>query len=114
MSDTNKINYLNFTGCNQQNRYSRALNPEYVKIDERSFTDNLVYSLGLSKLLNYYNFQNRPDGDWSEFLTDEAVILAAISFIKPAEFEDKFKKNVTKAISFHKSDKKLKYLKVCF
>lgn len=114
MSDTNKINYLNFTGCNQQSRYSKALNPEYVKIDERSFTDNLVYSLGLSKLINYYNFQNLPDGDWSEFLTDEAVILAAISFIKPVEFEDKFKKNVAKAISFHKADKKLKYLKICF
>ncbi|PLX24265.1 MAG: hypothetical protein C0599_02580 [Salinivirgaceae bacterium] len=114
MSETDKINYLNFTGCSQQNRYSRALDTEYVKIDERSFTDNLVYSLGLSKLLNYYNIHNRPDGDWSEFLTDEAVILSAISFIKPAEFEDKFKRNVYKSISFIKPDKKLKYLRVCF
>jgi hypothetical protein len=114
MSKTDKINYLNYTGCSQQGRYSPALDSEYIKIDERSFTDNLVYSLGLSKLLNYYNLQNRPDGDWSEFLTDEAVILAAISFIKPAEFEDKFKKNVYKAISFNKPHKKLKYLKVCF
>jgi hypothetical protein len=114
MSELNKINYLNYTGCSQQNRYSRALNPDYIKIDERSFTDNLVYSLGLSKLLNYYDLQNLPDGDWSEFLTDEAVILAAISFIKPADFEAKFKNNVSKAISFHKPDKKLKYLKFCF
>lgn len=114
MSKTDRINYLNFTGCNQQGRYSRALDPEYIKIDERSFEDNLVYSLGLSKLLYYYNLQNRPEGDWSEFLTDEAVILAAISFINPGEFEDKFKRNVYKAISFNKSDKKLKYLRVCF
>jgi len=109
-----KINYLNFTGCTQEQRYSKALEKEYVKIDEHSFKDNLVYSLGLSKLINYYNFDNKPDGDWSDFLTDEAAILAAVSFIKPSEFEEKFKKLVNKSIQFNNKNKKLKYLKECF
>ncbi|MBI9052306.1 MAG: hypothetical protein JEY96_00720 [Bacteroidales bacterium] len=114
MDQKDKINYFNFTGCSQEQRYSKALEPEYVKIDEHGFIDNLVYSLGLSKLFNYYNFENKPDGDWSEFLTDEALILAAISFIKPAEIEEKFKKFVNKSISFNNKEKKLKYLKECF
>ncbi len=114
MEQKDKINYFNFTGCTQKGRYSKALNPEYVQIDEHSFTDNLVYALGLSKLIRYYDLNNNPDGDWSAFLTDEAVILAAISFIKPAEFEEKFKKLSHKAASFNNSDKKIKYLKRCF
>src|SRR6056297_801016 len=114
MDPKDKINYFNFTGCSQDGRYSKALEKGYVKIDEHSFIDNLVYSLGLSKLINFYNLDNKPEGDWSEILTDEAVILAAISFIKPAELEDKFKKYIHKAISFNKPEKKLKYLKACF
>ena len=114
MSKNEKINYFNFTGCSQEQRYFKALNPEYIKIDEHSFTDNLVYSLGLSKLINYYNFQNKPDGNWSDFLTDEAVILSAISFIKPSEIEEKFKKLIYKSASFNHVDKKAKYLKRCF
>ncbi len=114
MDQKEKINYFNFTGCSQDERYSKALTPEYVKIDEHNFIDNLVYSLGLSKLINYYNFENKPDGDWSDFLTDEALILAAISFIKPAELEEKFKKYVNKSISFNNPAKKLKYLNECF
>lgn len=114
MDPKDKINYFNFTGCSQEGRYSKALEKGYVKIDEHSFIDNLVYSLGLSKLINFYNLDNKPEGDWSDILTDEAVILAAISFIKPAELEDKFKKYIHKAISFNKPEKKLKYLKACF
>ncbi len=114
MEQKEKINYFNFTGCTQKGRYSKALNPEYVKIDEHNFTDNLVYALGLSKLIRYYDLDNNHDGDWSAFLTDEAVILAAISFIKPSEFEEKFKKLSHKAISFNNPAKKIKYLKRCF
>jgi hypothetical protein len=114
MNQKEKINYFNFTGCTQDQRYSKALESGYVKIDERSFTDNLVYSLGLSKLFNYYNHENKPAGDWSEFLTDEAVILAAISFIKPAELEEEFKKMAHRAVIFNNPVKKLKYLEKCF
>ena len=114
MNQKEKINYFNFTGCTQDQRYSKALESGYVKIDERSFTDNLVYSLGLSKLFNYYNHENKPAGDWSEFLTDEAVILAAISFIEPAELEEEFKKMAHKAVIFNNPEKKLKYLEKCF
>lgn len=114
MNQKEKINYFNFTGCSQEQRYPKALKPEYVKIDEHDFIDNLVYSLGLSKMINYYNLENKKDGDWSDFLTDEAVILAAISFIKPAELEEKFKKYVNKSISFNKIEKKKLYLTRCF
>lgn len=114
MEKKESINYFNFTGCSQNGRYARELDQNYISIDEHSFTDNLVYSFGLSKLINYYNLENKADGDWSDFLRDEAVILAAISFIQPAEFEEKFKKLIFRASSFKKREKKLKYIKAAF
>lgn len=114
MEQNEKINYFNFTGCSQKGRYSKELEPAYIQIDEQTFIDKLVYAFGLSKLINHYGSDNQPDGDWSDFLRDEAVILAAISFIKPAEFESEFKRYIHQSLIFKKSDKKLKYLKASF
>lgn len=114
MHQKENMNYFNFTGCSQKGRFSKELEPDYISLDEHSFIDNLVYSFGLSKLINYYNLENKPEGDWSDFLRDEAVILAAISYIKPAELEQKFKKFVNRAVTFNKLEKKKKYLKESF
>ena len=114
MDQKENINYFNFAGCSQKGRFSKELEPDYISIDEHSYIDNLVYSFGLSKLINYYNLENKPEGDWSDFLRDEAVILAAISYIKPAELEQKFKKFVNRAVAFNKLEKKKKYLKESF
>ncbi|MFA0964169.1 baseplate J/gp47 family protein [Roseivirga sp. BDSF3-8] len=101
-------------GTNQDNRQLKALNLDYVKVDERSFEDLLVFSWSFSRLLNYYNGENQPDGDWSHFLTDEAVILASIIDADPLVPEKRFKDNLQKTILFLKPAKKIKYLKKCF
>lgn len=114
MEQKEKKDSFNFTGCSQKGRYSKELEPTYIQIDEQSFIDKLVYAFGLSKLITHYGLNNKPDGDWSDFLRDEAVILAAISFIKPADFETQFKKHVHQALTFKTTEKKLKYLKASF
>lgn len=114
--DPNKRNnrFLNFTGSKQENRYSKELHEEYVKIDEKSFADNLVYAYGLSKLFNFHNSEDKLEGDWSSFLIDEAVVLAAITFIDPAEIENRFKSNNQKVFALNSLVKKQVYLGKCF
>jgi hypothetical protein len=103
----------NFQGSVQQNRYAEALGKDYVKIDEMSFKDKLVYILGISKMVNFYDTSNTPDGDWSDMLTDEAVILAAITFFDPSQFENRFKSYSYKTTIFNNLQKKKTYLLKC-
>ncbi|MGB3180930.1 MAG: baseplate J/gp47 family protein [Cyclobacteriaceae bacterium] len=110
----NNTNFNIKIGTNQDSRQLRALDLEYVKVDERSFEDLLVFSWSFSRLLNYYNSENQQDGDWSHFLTDEAVILASIIDADPLTPEKRFKDNLQKSILFLKPAKKIKYLKKCF
>lgn len=109
-----KDRYLNFSGCSQELRHSKALSEGYVQIDEKDYNKNLVYAYGLSKLVNYFDSNGEVDGDWSEFLIDEAVVLAAISFVKPAEIESKFKTNYQKTLSFNSFQKKQAYVSKTF
>ena len=102
------------SGTSQENRFLKALDFDYVKIDERSFEDLLVFAYGFSKLINFYNPQGQIDGDWSEFLNDETVILATIIDSNPTEIEIRFKNNLQKANLFLNKKKKLVYLKKCF
>lgn len=102
--------YLNFSGCSQKARFSEALKEGYVQLDEKGYKENLAYAYGLSKLINYINLDKKIDGDWSEFLIDEAIVLAAISFVKPTEIETVFKTNYQKTITFNSLIKKQDYL----
>ena len=45
-----------------------ALDPEYVRIDERSYKDLLLFAQQYARELRYYNGDNQPRGDWSAFL----------------------------------------------
>ena len=102
------------SGTSQENRFLKALDFDYVKIDERSFEDLLVFAYGFSKLINFYNPQGQVDGDWSDFLNDETVILATIIDSNPTEIEIRFKNNLQKANLFLNKKKKLTYLQKCF
>ncbi len=110
----NKFIRLTSAGTSQESRAFPALDFNYVKIDERSFEDLLVFSSGFSRLINFYNLKNKVEGDWSEFLTDETVILAAIIDSNPSGIEISFKNNLNKAILFKRPEKKFFYFKKCF
>jgi hypothetical protein len=103
-----------FNGTSQDGRQLKALDFDYVKIDERSFEDLLVFATGFSRLINYYNTNNQVEGDWSDFLNDETIILATMIDSDPGKIEIVFKNNLYKAGLFSRPEKKIAYLQKCF
>ena len=108
------IPYLSeISSTTQENRYFEALSEGYVSIDEKTLEDHLIFTYGLSKLLNYYNLKNEVEGDWSNFLVDELVVLATIAHYDPLQIEKNFNKHSSRARLFKGKEKKLKYFKRC-
>lgn len=67
-------------GVSQTERKLEALLPSYVKIDERSKEDLLLFLSDLSAQFNYFNFQHEIEGDWKEFIqADVLIMIIAIS-----------------------------------
>lgn len=97
----------------QKRRFLDALDFDYVKIDERTTEDLLLFTYGLSKLIHFYNLHNQTDGDWSDFLDDEVVILARIADTEPNKIEDRFKIYLNKISRFRKIEKKRYYVQKC-
>lgn len=62
-------------GISQFERQLDALQPGYVKVDDRSTFDLLAQLTALSSQFNYYNFQHRQEGDWQGFFQDDLVIM---------------------------------------
>lgn len=100
--------------ASQEDRFLSALDFDYAKIDERSFEDLLLFTAGLSRLINFYNLDNQVEGDWSDFLTDEVVVLATMTEVDPNLIENRFKTYTDKAALFNRKEKKLHYLKKGF
>ncbi|MEA2880294.1 MAG: hypothetical protein QOF14_5490 [Hyphomicrobiales bacterium] len=63
----------------QAGRRRVALEPGYVKIDERTFPDLLAFAPRFAKQVRYFDLDDTPDGHWSDFFrADIAMVLAAI------------------------------------
>src|SRR5665213_1299319 len=60
-------NILKSDGTNQNQRLLPALNPDFIKVDERDLKDLLSFAYGLSKQINFFDLDNNPDGNWSSF-----------------------------------------------
>lgn len=66
-------------GVAQHNRAPKALDPDFVKLDDRSIAELLAYSAELSKYIKYYNLDNKAEGTWEPFFySDISVIIALI------------------------------------
>ncbi|WP_109832612.1 baseplate J/gp47 family protein [Reichenbachiella versicolor] len=100
-------------GTKQEKRFFEPLSGDYVKIDERSFEELLLYTSRLSKLINFYGSDDQVQGDWSHFFSDETVILASIILSNPNQIEKRFKSYLNKVNLFRQEAKKKKYLVRC-
>lgn len=60
-------NPLKRDGTHQFQRLAQALEEDYVKIEDRSEQELLHYAARLAQHIQYYNEDNVPDGDWSNF-----------------------------------------------
>jgi len=73
-------NPLQHGGTNQKERLLDGLKPEYIKIDERDFSDWIVFANEFARLLNYFDETNSIKGDWRPFFTsDISSILGSIA-----------------------------------
>lgn len=78
-------------GTSQAGRIQKALDPEYISVDERSIRDLLDFASKYARELRYFNEHNEADGDWSDFLGENKLdeIVAYIndpeSFLRDAE-----------------------------
>lgn len=111
---SNKLINKSTKGTIQPGREFRALDKGYVSVDERTVEDLMVFAAGFAKLLKYYNLNDEEDGDWTRFITDEAVLLATIVNSKPQKIEKNFNASFSKAKKFKSPSKKELYLKKCF
>ena len=55
-----------------------ALCPESAPLDERTPADGLVFASKFSRLVNFFNRDDRVDGDWSAFFDEEPIVQYAL------------------------------------
>lgn len=85
MADNQQLYYRD--GTSQVQRLMAALKENYVAIDERTIEDWLRFAQTYAKELQYYNLENKPSGDWSDFLNGE--IEHILTYLKdPEAFKD--------------------------
>ena len=69
-------------GTSQGKRNTKALQEDYVLIDNRSILDMMHFTLDFSKHVNFYGLNNEVIDDWQAFfLKDSAFLIAKIAAI---------------------------------
>ena len=68
-------------GTSQAARLSAALDPTTIGLDERSNGDLLAFARQHAEKLIYYDADNEPDGDWSDFFTKDLTDDQILDFI---------------------------------
>lgn len=88
-------NPLQREGKSQKQRFTTGLDPDYVKVDERSTADLLVWASQFAKQLRYYNLDNARDGNWSDFVNgDISVRLALIAVTDTSKLREDYASKV--------------------
>ena len=76
-------------GTSRRSRNSKILDPNYIKLDERSIQDMVSSTLEFSKKLIFYDQDHQPNGDWESFLLQEPIfIFSIISNLNISKFKD--------------------------
>jgi Baseplate J-like protein len=70
-------NPLQRDGTSQTERLLSALDPSFVKVDEREVDDLLRFALKYAEKLNFYDNTNNVNGDWYNFLAKDVSVLCA-------------------------------------
>ncbi len=80
-------------GMSQSERYLSSLDAGYFGIDEKNTTDLLKLIVNLSAQFNYYNFSNRIEGNWKDFLlSDPDILIALFSGLDSRHYTNEYKK----------------------
>ena len=78
--DCNIKNPLVRDGTSQLQRYLKALKTDYVQVDEREVDDLLAFIYEYSEIVQFYDTDNNPDGNWKDFIeNDVSTVIALIA-----------------------------------
>lgn len=84
-------NQLFRDGTSQNKRFHKALDPDYVSVDERTDEDLLRLTQQYSQELDFYNLNNELQGKWKEFFDGDPKEI--IGFLEnPETYKDDEKK----------------------
>jgi hypothetical protein len=80
-------NLLRADGTNQLQRLPPALDADYIRPDERSFSDLVEYARDVAAELRYYDLSGQPTGDWTPFVESllDPATTAPNSHVLPAD-----------------------------
>lgn len=93
----------------------RALDPGYAEVDGRSFPQLLSFAVKYGSLINFYNLENKIDGDWVNFfLTDPVMVLASIEMMDLAEAEAAFARLKEMTLAERDNAEKFELLRATF
>ncbi len=83
-------------GSARHKRAPKSLDPDFVRLDDRSLPELIAYAAELSKHIHYYNADNKKDGSWEPFFySDISVNIALIISVDLASID----KEATKIIN---------------
>jgi hypothetical protein len=93
MSQQKNSESFQWNGTNQGERMLKALNPDFIKIDERSSSDFLAFASKYSEMLAYFDLNNSQVGNWSKFFNNDlSVFIASIIATDTKKIENEHKK----------------------
>lgn len=66
--------HLKTEGTSQRSRYLAALEADYFRVDERSTEDIIEFVLQYAGMINFFDGENKPSGDWRAFFENDITI----------------------------------------
>jgi len=99
----------------QYGRLLEALQDGYVRVDEYTQADLMAFAVEFSGLINYFNTEDRVEGDWMGFfLMDNAFLLSYIASTDIKRIEEKFEQALFNAKNARQFPVKFKFLREVF
>jgi len=99
----------------QYDRWLKALDHDYAKVDGHSFSELLQFAVDFGGLINFFNLNNEVDGDWVDFfLCDPCVVMASIEAVDLNNIEQSFYSLLKRTIETADVTIKLSLFKECF
>ncbi|MEN6622493.1 MAG: hypothetical protein ABFD50_13185, partial [Smithella sp.] len=89
-------------GTSQKQRLAAALKPSdsaYPYLDEHTVSHRMVFAQAYSSLLNFYNSNNIPEGDWQPFFSKDVSVYLACAVVQDVDF---YRSRIQEYLSFLK------------
>ena len=111
MKQNENTSMLHWNGTSQKERLLHALEPDSIKVDERSVSDMLAFGAKYAELVKFFDQTNSPVGDWSDFFkNDLSVFLATIVSTDLSKIERQHNKLITLLDNSPRAEEKLEAL----